>query len=681
MAKAKPKSVQLPDPGWDETRAARTPATPPDRDGRDLTIDDLYELHLPGDPQVSPDRSAVLTTVLRIDRDTDEYRAAIWIMSPDGGNPRQLTSGQWRDSAPRWSPDGRWIAFRSKRAEDSASQLYVMPVNGGEPVRITSLEHGVTDHAWAPDSRQLVIVSPVDMPEENASSSDSVKVITSARYKFNGLGFRDDKFTHLFVVDITKAGEDARQLTSGRFLHRSPAWSPDGRLIAFVANRNSDWDVSRISDVWTIPATSGEARRLTDGAGSWGHPAWSPDGSALAMLGDPKLGATYTNTQLFVVSASGGTPRSLSKSIDRSIGDSSMSGPRGDVSGPTFRWTPDGTAIDALVGDRGSTRVVRFPVGKGKVTALTCLNQHLMAFDHLNEDRLVATVADATTAAELAQIDSKEQVALTHFNGDWVSDVCLVQPEEIIANVNSTPVQGWLLKPRRHTPGSKTPLIVNIHGGPHAQFSPAFSQELQLFAARGWGLLFINPRGSVGYGEEFAAAVSGAWGLADTQDFLGLLDHVLAQSGWDEDRLGVTGGSYGGFMTNWLLGHSDRFRAAVTDRSICNMTSMYGTDDIALVSLDPELGTPWEYPDRFWELSPLRSVANITAPVLIIHSEEDYRCPMEQAEQLFIALKRLGRTVEFVRFAGENHELSRGGKPANRVERLERTLGWFERRQ
>ncbi len=678
MARQRSSSVQLPDPGWAETDAAAGAATPPVRDGRDMTIDDLYELRLPGDPQVSPDRSTILTTVLGIGRDTDEYRAALWIMATDGTHARQLTSGQWRDSAPRWSPDGQWIAFRSKR-DDSSPQLYVMPVHGGVPARITSMEHGVLDHAWAPDSRQLVIVSAVEMPETHASSSDSVRVITSAHYKFNGPGFRGDKFTHLFVVDRTLPKGDGRQLTSGRFLHRSPAWSPDGRQVAFAANRDPDWDVSRVSDVWTIPATGGEPRRLTDGIGSWGHPTWSPDGTMLAFLGEARPAPTYTNTHLFLLPASGGTPRKLSNPVDRSIGDASMSGPMGDISGPTIPWIPDGSAIDALVGDRGSTRIVRFPLDSGKVTALTGLNQHLLAFDHLDGHTLVATVANATAPSELVRIDAKDQSNIATFNDMWVADVAIAQPEEVVTRVNGFPVQGWLLRPRHHSRESKTPLIVNIHGGPHAQFSPAFFHELQLYATRGWGVLFINPRGSVGYGENFAAAVSGAWGLADTQDFLGLLDHVLAQGGWDEDRLGVTGGSYGGFMTNWMLGQSDRFRAAVTDRSICNMTSMYGTDDIALVSLDPELGTPWQHPDRFWELSPLRSVANITAPVLIIHSEEDYRCPMEQAEQLFIALKRLGRTVEFVRFAGENHELSRAGKPANRVERLERTLDWFER--
>ncbi|HYH13202.1 MAG TPA: S9 family peptidase [Thermomicrobiales bacterium] len=671
-----PKIVTLPDPGWDETSVAAQPTVPQARDGRPITIEDLYRFRMVGDPQVSPDGNSILTTLLTIDRATDEYRAAIWRMDANGSNQRQLTSGMWRDSAPQWSPDGRWIAFRSRR-DDSGSQLWVMPTDGGEPTRITSLEHGVVEHAWSPDSEKLVVVSPVEMKRDESDAD--VRVITSAHYKFNGRGFLDERYPQLFVVDRAAPEEEPLQLSSGRFLHRMPAWSPDGREIAFVANRDPDWDTSRISDIWTVPARGGEPRRITDGAGSYSQPVWSPDGTRLAFVGSAVLDRVYRNTHLWVVPAAGGTPTNVSGSIDRSIGDSSMSGPKGDTSGPPLRWTGDGGSIDALVSDRGSTRIVRFPLGKGKVTALTGLDHHVMGFDHLGSNRLVVTVADATTPAELAIITRKEMTRITDFNGEWLADVAVATPEEIVLDVDGTPVQGWLLRPKHTAPGVKRPLILNIHGGPHAQYSSAFFHELQVYPANGYGLLFINPRGSVGYGERFASAVSGAWGLADTQDFEAMLEHVVSQDGWDTDRLGVTGGSYGGFMTNWLLGHTDHFRTAVTDRSITNMTSMYGTDDIALVSLDPELGTPWEHPDRFWELSPIRAVANITAPLLIIHSEEDYRCPMEQAEQLFIALKRLGREVEFVRYQGENHELSRSGKPKNRRDRLERTIGWFDR--
>lgn len=669
----------LSDPGWSETKAAAMPAQPESRSGRPISIDDLYAFRMVGDPQVSPDGTTILTTLLTIDKTSDEYRATIWQMDAKGENQRQLTSGKWRDIAPRWSPDGRWIAFRSKR-DDTGTQLWVMPSDGGEPVRLTSLEHDVADHAWAPDSSQLVIVSPVEDKVEDEATKADVRVIRSAYYKFNAKGFIDDRFTQLFAVNLASPEKAPVQLTSGRFMHRSPAWSPDGREIAFVANRDTDWDVSRVNDIWTVPARGGDPRRITDGTGSYGEPRWSPDATKLAFTGEAVLDSVFRNTHLWVVAAAGGKARNLSVAIDRSIGDSSMSGPKGDCVGPIFRWTQDGSALDALVSDRGSTRIVRFPLQQGKVTAFTGLDHHVMAFDHLGANRLVVTMADATTPAELAIVTKGSLVRITDFNAELIADLAVAEPEEIVIDVNGATVQGWLMRPRHHQDEHRIPLILNIHGGPNAQFSPAFFHELQLYPAMGYGLLFINPRGSVGYGETFAAAVSGSWGLADTQDFEAMLNHVVEQGGWDRDRLGVTGGSYGGFMTNWMLGHTDHFKAGVTDRSISNMTSMYGTDDISLVSLDSEIGTPWDHPDRFWELSPLRNVANITAPLLIIHSEEDYRCPMEQAEQLFIALKRLERTVEFVRYSGENHELSRAGKPVNRADRLERTLGWFDRR-
>jgi dipeptidyl aminopeptidase/acylaminoacyl peptidase len=439
--------------------------------------------------------------------------------------------------------------------------------------------------------------------------------------------------------------------------------------------------MSSVSDLWTVPASGGEPRRLTDGKGSFGSPAWSPDGTRIAISGERKVRPHVQNDRLFVIPAGGGPLTRIGSTFDRAIGDRSISGPTGNPAGPTLRWTPDGSAIDALVADRGSTMVVRFALDGDGATQLTGRNRHVAAFDHLDGgDSLVVSVADPTTPFELRRITSDGETALSAFNDVWTATRAVATPEEFWIESGDEAIQGWLLRPAGNTPdGPAVPLILNVHGGPHSQFSPAFSHELQLYASRGFALAYINPRGSLGYREEFAQQVTGAWGEADAPDFLAAIDHVVGLGGIDPARIGVTGGSYGGFITNWLLGTTDRFRAAVTDRSISNMISMYGTDDISLVSLDPELGTPWDNFERYWDQSPLKYVANITAPLLIVHSENDYRCPMEQAEQLFIALKRLRRTVEFVRFPDESHGLSRNGKPKHRVERLQRTLGWFEK--
>lgn len=387
------------------------------------------------------------------------------------------------------------------------------------------------------------------------------------------------------------------------------------------------------------------------------------------------------NGHLFVLPAGGGALLPLSDGIDRGLGDSSMSGPGGNAAGQPVQWTADGNGLDALVSDRGSTVVVRLPIDGGTPTLLTGRDRHVSAFTHgVTDDELVITVADPTTPFELRHVSPEGERPLSSFNADWLARVAIAAPEEFWIDSDGERIHGWLLRPAENGPMSApVPLILNVHGGPHGQFSPAFFHELQLYAARGFALVYINPRGSLGYGEAFAQSVAGAWGETDAPDFLAAIDQVISLGGIDARRVGITGGSYGGYITNWMLGTTDRFAAGVTDRSISNMISMYGTDDIALVSLDPELGTPWDNFERYWDQSPLKYVANITAPLLIVHSENDYRCPMEQAEQLFIALKRLGRTTEFVRFPDESHGLSRNGKPKHRVERLERTLGWFDR--
>lgn len=685
MSKSSAKKTQKnPAPSLDElrealdlsvkmTKAAENAPSAPSRSGRPIEIDDLYEWSLVGDPQVSPDGTRLVAPVLSIDRESNEYRTTLWNIPLDGGKPTKLTTGQWTDNSPRWSPDGNWIAFISNRV-DKKSHLFVLPVAGGESRQITKGDNGVSTFSWAPDSDRIAYTSRI-APEKESDSK--VKVITTARYKFDGQGFLEDKVSQIFIVSISPDAADPAQLTEGQFNHLSPVWSPGGTSIALIANRDENWDKSRTNDLWTINASGRKPRKLTNGKGSWSNPAWSPDGRSIAVTGHAKVKRLDVNSSLYVIPADGGKPHRIGKKLDRTISDSSMSGPNGPT-GEALRWLSDCSAIDALVSDRGSTVVMRFRLNSRRPIQLTGSNCHVTAFSRISDDDLVIAVTDPTTPAELRRVTPKKETSLTSFNAEWLSQVAIPAPEEFWVESDGAAIQGWLIRPTGNTPESTpVPLILNIHGGPHAQFSNSWFHELQMYVARGNALVYINPRGSTGRTNAFGQAVAGAWGFADMPDFMAAVDHVLALGGLDPERLGVTGGSYGGFSANWLIGHTDRFKAAVTDRSICNMTSMFGTDDIALVSLLPELGTPWENPKKYWKMSPLKYVGNVKTPCLIIHSEEDHRCPMEQAEQWFIALQQLGVPTELIRFPDESHGLGRTGKPKHRVERLERTLDWF----
>lgn len=659
-------------PAWKQA-APKLPKETSGTKGRTIEIDDLYAWHLPGNPQVSPDGSKIAYETLSIDKDADDYRSTLWLIDGDQ-EPRKLTSGQWKDTWPAWSPDGSRIAFTSNREEKN--QLFVLPIDGGEAQQITELESSVEQFVWSPDSSQIAFTSRIAPPKEDDDDSD-VKVITSAYYKFDGMGFIDDKASHIFLVNAN--GGEPEQLTGGAFNHTQIAFSPNGKDIAFVSNKNPDWDISRVRDIWCLNIETKQIRQITDGKGRWGSPLFSPDGVTLAIIGNKDAYAEDVNARLYLLPAEGGKLKRLGKKLDRAIGDTGMSGPSG-TGGRSLLWSTDGTSLDAIVSDRGDTHVVRFPLDGKKPSTLTPAGMHIKSFGHRGDDLVIAAATPARPV-ELSQVSSDTVTRLTHHNDAWVEEVNIPQPEEIWFESGDEVIQGWLIRPKGNTAKSKkkAPLVLNIHGGPHAQFSPAFFHELQMYVARGFALVFINPRGSTGRTNDFGRAVNAKWGFADMPDFMAAVDHVLALGGLDEERVGVTGGSYGGFSTNWLLGHTDRFKAAVTDRSISNMASMYGTDDISLVAFDKDLGTPWDNPEGFWEASPLAYVKNVTAPCLIIHSEEDYRCPMEQAEQWYMALKSLGRTVEFVRFPNESHGLGRNGKPKHRVERLTRTLDWFER--
>ncbi|QUL98066.1 MAG: S9 family peptidase [Candidatus Fermentithermobacillus carboniphilus] len=687
---------------------------------RRITSEDLYSMKWASDPEVSPDGKKVLFTVKTV---TDEgklkgYKTNIWLASD--GKVRQFTFGPGNDWNPRWSPCGRKVAFLSDRGKDK-TQIYLLSLDGGEAVQMTSGLSGIGDIVFSPCGEKIAFTALEGGAESGDSSSDQdksdVRVITRIRYKLNGKGFLPEKRTQIYVLDIGSG--KVTQLTEGPYDCREPAWSPDGRFIAFTSARFEDHDLSPVRDVWVIPAEGGEMRKISSGDAVLSAPSWSPDGKYIACYGHDNKYWGATVTGIYLLSVDGGPVRYLTK--ERELGVTET--PASDmVSSPVPRpaWSKDGRTIyfSALV--KGKSHLYQVDTVTGDVGAITSGNCSvygwsralredvfavaLTSFDLISdvfivdlrscagpeeklngspvcESRLEKSPLEILVGCEGGKFSSGAAKRLTRLNDDLLSSVYLSVPEEIeVKSPDGTPIQAWVMKPVGIKDGVKYPLILEIHGGPHSAYGVAFFHEFQFLASRGYGVVFGNPRGSTGYGQEFAAATRHDWGGKDYEDVMAVAGYAETLPWVDRDRMGVTGGSYGGYMTNWIIGHTRKFRAAVSQRSTCNRMSQFGSSDAAYTNGEFEFpGDPWDNPMAYLERSPIMYVRNVQTPLLLMHSEEDLRCPISQAEEFFVALKKLKKTVVMVRFPGENHELSRSGKPRHRVERLEYIAAWFDK--
>jgi dipeptidyl aminopeptidase/acylaminoacyl peptidase len=645
---------------------------------RGMAPEDLFRIRYVGDAQISPDGRWVAFVLTTLSEDKDEYLSNIWLVSAAGGEPRRFTTGPRRDTLPRWSPDGSRLAFVSEREAGRKGQLHVMPAGGGEPVRLTDLRHGVGAPEWSPDGTRLVFAARVGGPpepvtEEDKRKSKPVRVITAMKYRFNGEGFIYDRRSQIFVVRAD--GGEPHQLTEGEYDHVDPVWSPDGRWIAFAAARHDARDHDDGGDIWLVAAEGGPARRLTATAGPAAHPAFSPAGDTVAYVGRSALNAAGRNIRLFTVPVAGGPPRTLTADFDRSC----------SPLGVRPLWSRDGGALTFAAEDQGSLGVYRVGAGGGPVTRIVSGERVVTGFSLSRDDAAIAFVAsepDVPAEVFVAGSDGGAERRLTDVNREWKREVALGRPERFRFERAGMTVDGWIMKPAGFEPGRRYPLLLNVHGGPHAQYGYPFFDEFQVQIGAGYGVLYTNPRGSQGYGEAFTRAVVGDWGGGDVADVQAGLDEALRRFDWiDPERLGLLGGSYGGFVTSWIVGHSTRFRAACSERAVNSHVTMFGSSDIGHIFNVVELGgvLPWEDMARYLERSPLTYARDITTPLLIIHSEDDLRCPIGEAEQLFMALKTLRREAVFVRFPDENHELSRSGKPRHRLERFRIILDWFEK--
>jgi dipeptidyl aminopeptidase/acylaminoacyl peptidase len=651
-----------------------------------MTASDLFRLRFVGDVAVSPDGSQVACTVTRADGAENRNRTSIWVAPVNGGEARQVTSGEKKDTGPAWSPDGTKIAFASDRGKKS--QIFVLDLaRGGEASPITNDdEHAASEPAWSPDGKTIAYlckVPSVSEPVHNVDykdDSDKPKIITRAKYKYDGEGFFDQTRKQLFVIPAT--GGEARQLTSGTMGVGQIAWSPDGTRIAFTSNRGENEDHDRRSDIWTIDVASGALTQVTPHDGAYGSPVWSPDGASLAFVGHTHPTKGGANDRLWTAPATGGTPQQVTD-FDRSIGSGVMSDTgANDRSRPA--WIGDDLYFLAAM--NGTAQVWRVPASGGTPTQITEGAHAIAGWDSSPDGAVLAFGASsATSPGELfcqSRGSGGDARALTALNAE-IADIDVSGREEFwlpAGDGTGEQIQGWIIKPPGFDPAAKYPLILEIHGGPAGTYGVGWFHEFQYFAAQGYVVVYCNPRGSQGYGEEFCTSIYQDWGTKPLMDVLAAVDYVIAQGYIDTDRLYVTGGSYGGYMTNWVVTHTDRFRAGATQRCVTDLRTLALADDTGTLWLGDYFGgMPWEQPEIYAENSPITHIANCHTPLFIEHEEEDHRCPMDQAEQTYNALHKLGVETELIRYPKEPHGMSRDGGPLHRVDRLQRIIGWFER--
>ncbi|SEB13432.1 Dipeptidyl aminopeptidase/acylaminoacyl peptidase [Thalassobacillus cyri] len=655
-------------------------------DKRPVTKDDIFNIQSVTNPKWSPDGKGVVFVKNHIDKEEDKYISNLFYFDKTTAEVNQWTYGESKNFQPKWSPDGNKVAFLSTR--EKKSQLHVLPLIGGEAQQITTCPNGVNDFEWSPDGKRIAFQALLNAEEgfdelkkeeKEDDKKDKVRVITKMKYKADGVGFVEDQEQQIGIVDITS--REIAQLTDNGHSYALLSWSPDGKTLVFTGDEAENKDFSFSADLFLYDVESRERTTIDTEKGYVSDAKWSPDGSKLAFIFHGLVYKNASHPDIYILDRESGETTNVTDQLDLPVGDFTAGDIQQGAQLPGIVWLDD-ESFYFPVSEYGNVVLYQGNTW-GKLRRVWNEKHHMYGFDVDVKTKEVAAVVSTTTSpGELYLFDTDQQACrkVTDFNGKWLRNTKLSEPEDfILRSVDSWDVHGWVMKPVDFVEGEKYPLIYQVHGGPHAMYGNTFFHEMQLLAAQGYVVAYVNPRGSHSYHQEFVNAVRGDYGGNDYVDVMNGLDYLLeAYDFIDGERLGLTGGSYGGFMTNWIVGHTDRFKAAVTQRCISNWISFYGVSDIGYYFSEWQIQADLHDFEKLWKHSPLAYVDNMETPLLIIHSENDLRCPIEQSEQLFIALKRQEKDTEFVRIPDADHNLSRTGKPSLRLERLQHLMRWFE---
>ncbi|HEY6945808.1 MAG TPA: S9 family peptidase [Candidatus Acidoferrum sp.] len=646
---------------------------------RAITIDDFFAIRDVSQPELSPDGQwiayAVRTRMLKEDK--NEQR--LWMISTRGGDAIPLTAEGVSSGHVRWGPDGRYISFLSAR-DGGKNQVWLLDRRGGEAVRLTDVAQGVDDFEWSPDSTRLVLILRDPKPEDLEAAKNKEKpapatppkpktpppfVIDRLQFKRDTVGYLDRRRTHLYVFNVaTKA---TTQITSGDFDDNEPAWSPDGKSLAFSSNRSSDPDANYEAHIWVVAADNTDKgahlTQVSPKPGPDSAPAWSPDGKWIAYVTELDPHLFYYNTRhLAVVPATGGQANVLTRSFDRSIHRPRFSG--------------DGQYIYFTAEDDGTQNLCRIPAGGGDITRPIGGRLVVGAFSLGKDDSIAAQITTIDRPDEVFYLanGAKEPTRLTKTNDALLAQLRLAKADYVhFKSKDGTTVAGYLYKPLDYTPGKKVPTLLNPHGGPVGQYTASFYHLAQLYAANGYAVLLPNPRGSSGYGQKFCAAIYADWGNKDYQDDVAMVDYAVAQGIADPEKLGVGGWSYGGISTDFIIAQTKRFKAAISGAGVALIASFYGHDHYQR-DYDIELGYPWDNKAVWDRISPFYRVADITTPTLFMGGDIDWNVPILGSEQMYEAMKTLGRTTELVVYPGEYHGFT---IPSHIKDRMERFMAWY----